>query len=157
MTAARSNASDIPERYAFLACLASAAASGPLRVLDALTAADTLRDATSRVAEESEFSDGGSCEEYRDATMLPSTATPSAPPSSRVVSFMAEPTPAMRCATLELKPTIDRTAPNGSSFPCTGSRVFGKIMYPAINANAMTGMLIKKTDPHQKCSLTGIH
>ena len=26
--------------------------------------------------------------------MLPSTATPRAPPSSRVVSFMAEPTPA---------------------------------------------------------------
>ena len=30
-----------------------------------------------------------------DATRLPSTATPSAPPSSRVVSFTAEPTPAL--------------------------------------------------------------
>ena len=31
---------------------------------------------------------------YTDETTDPSTATPSAPPSSRVVSFMAEPTPA---------------------------------------------------------------
>ncbi len=30
-----------------------------------------------------------------DDTRLPSTATPSAPPSSRVVSFTAEPTPAL--------------------------------------------------------------
>ena len=32
---------------------------------------------------------------YALAVMLPSTATPSAPPISRVVSFTAEPTPAL--------------------------------------------------------------
>jgi hypothetical protein len=32
---------------------------------------------------------------YTDETTEPRMATPSAPPSSRVVSFMAEPTPAL--------------------------------------------------------------
>ena len=36
---------------------------------------------------------------YCDAAMEPSTATPSAAPSSRVASFMAEPAPARRAGT----------------------------------------------------------
>ena len=36
---------------------------------------------------------------YCDVTIEPSTATPSAPPSSRVVSFIAEPTPARASGT----------------------------------------------------------
>src|SRR5690606_19035025 len=38
-------------------------------------------------------------EAYDEVTSDPSTATPSAPPSSRVVSFMAEPTPALDTGT----------------------------------------------------------
>ena len=34
-------------------------------------------------------------DEYTAAVMLPRIATPSAPPISRVVSFIAEPTPAL--------------------------------------------------------------
>ncbi|MEZ5137591.1 MAG: hypothetical protein R2711_02065 [Acidimicrobiales bacterium] len=36
---------------------------------------------------------------YCEVTSEPSTATPRAPPSSRVVSFMAEPTPALPSGT----------------------------------------------------------
>ena len=42
-----------------------------------------------------------------DASTLPSTATPSAPPACRVVSFMAEPTPAFSFGT---EPMIDSVA-----------------------------------------------
>ena len=42
-----------------------------------------------------------------DASTLPSTATPSAPPACRVVSFMAEPTPAFSLGT---EPMIDSVA-----------------------------------------------
>ena len=34
--------------------------------------------------------------------MLPSTATPSAAPSSRVASFIADPAPARRCGTADM-------------------------------------------------------
>ena len=36
---------------------------------------------------------------YAEVAMLPSTATPRAPPSSRVVSLIAEPTPALSSGT----------------------------------------------------------
>ena len=39
---------------------------------------------------------------YCDAAMLPSTATPSAAPSSRVASFIADPAPARRCGTADM-------------------------------------------------------
>jgi hypothetical protein len=39
---------------------------------------------------------------YRDAAMLPSTATPRAAPSSRVASFMADPAPARRGGTADM-------------------------------------------------------
>ena len=39
---------------------------------------------------------------YREAARLPSTATPSAAPSSRVVSFIAEPAPARRGGTADM-------------------------------------------------------
>ena len=39
---------------------------------------------------------------YCEAAMLPSTATPSAAPSSRVASFMAEPAPARRAGTADM-------------------------------------------------------
>src|SRR5213596_3213115 len=39
---------------------------------------------------------------YCDAATLPSTATPSAAPSSRVASFMAEPAPARRGGTADM-------------------------------------------------------
>src|SRR5438309_850 len=39
---------------------------------------------------------------YREAARLPSTATPRAAPSSRVVSFIAEPAPARRGGTADM-------------------------------------------------------
>ena len=42
-----------------------------------------------------------------DASRLPSTATPSAPPSSRVVSLTAEPTPALRSGSDAMIPVVD--------------------------------------------------
>jgi hypothetical protein len=44
---------------------------------------------------------------YPDESALPSTATPSAAPSSRVVSFVADPTPARA---FETAPMIDSVA-----------------------------------------------
>ena len=46
-------------------------------------------------------------DEYTAAVMLPRIATPSAPPISRVVSFIAEPTPAFSGGT---EPMIDSVA-----------------------------------------------
>src|SRR5689334_6312990 len=51
-------------------------------------------DAAERAAVGKPPSDDVSELAYCDVRMLPNTATPSAPPSSRVVSFIAEPTPA---------------------------------------------------------------
>src|SRR6202007_1062299 len=52
-----------------------------------------------RFAELRPFRYGAIRESYRDTATLPSTAIPSAAPSSRVASFIAEPAPARRAGT----------------------------------------------------------
>src|SRR3954451_3923848 len=47
-----------------------------------------------------------SVEEYFDAARLPSTATPSAAPSSREALFMAEPAPARRVGTDDMMAAV---------------------------------------------------
>ena len=47
-------------------------------------------------------------------------------------------------------PTIERTAPTGSSWPCSGSRDLGTRNQPATSASAMIGTFTRNTDPYQK-------
>src|SRR3954465_9086035 len=48
-------------------------------------------------------------------------------------------------------PTIDSTAPTGSSLLCSGSFDFGTRKGPAINAVSRIGTFTRNTDPNQKC------
>src|SRR5947207_15121408 len=52
--------------------------------------------------------------------------------------------------TSEVSPTIDRTAPTGSSRGAEGSVELGTINRPAMSAKITTGTLTRKTEPHQK-------
>ena len=79
------------------ACSASAAAADGSSDCDTPSRAPT--DSLAALA-----ASGGSCDtstllRYADATMLPRMAMPSAPPSSRVVSLTADPTPALLSGT----------------------------------------------------------
>ena len=48
-------------------------------------------------------------------------------------------------------PTIDRSAPTGSRRASSGSFDFGTRNQPPTKATAMTGRLMRNTDPNQKC------
>ena len=50
------------------------------------------------------------------------------------------------------RPTIDRTRPSGSSRPGCGLRDSGTLARIPPIPMAMIGMLIRNTEPHQKCS-----
>src|SRR5947199_10655498 len=52
--------------------------------------------------------------------------------------------------TSETSPTIDRTAPTGSSTGAEGSLELGTINRPAMSAKITTGTLTRNTEPHQK-------
>src|SRR5712691_72124 len=73
--------------YAARAAWARSTLAGPGRAAAACSPAPN--DAVAACA------DAGKSARYSDATTLPMTATPNAPPSSRVVSLTAEPTPAL--------------------------------------------------------------
>ena len=60
--------------------------------------------------------------------------------------------PSMIAYTSELIPTIDSTAPSGSSGEPLESFDLGTRIQPAMRAAAMIGRLTRNTDPHQKCS-----
>src|SRR5437764_3296867 len=59
----------------------------------------------------------------RDATRLPSTATPTAPPSSRVVSFTAEPTPALCSGSERMMAPVDGAVVMPMPSACTTSPI----------------------------------
>ena len=51
-------------------------------------------------------------------------------------------------------PTIDSSAPIGSSRLSSGSRDLGTRNQPPTNASAITGTFTRKTEPNQKCPST---
>ena len=55
------------------------------------TTADDVDIASTKASRAARAASTGTPAPYSEAMMLPTTATPSAPPSSRVVSFTAEP------------------------------------------------------------------
>ncbi len=77
-----------------------------------------------------------------------------APPNHSSEVALSQPWlgPSMIAQTSALKPMIDRRAPIGSSGDAVRSFDFGTRIHDAARARAMIGMLMRKTEPHQKCS-----
>ena len=92
----------MPVRKASRACATSSAPAEGSRPAATCSAPARPESAIERAASGSPASAGSMALWYCDSTRLPRTATPSAPPSSRVVSFMAEPTPAREGGTADM-------------------------------------------------------
>ena len=82
------------------------------------------------------------------------TSTMAAPPNHSSDSTLTQPWlgASMMAYTSALRPTIDSSAPTGSSGVSVESFDFGTSTYPATRATAMIGRLTRNTEPHQKCS-----
>src|SRR5581483_6265937 len=106
-TAAATQVTVMPWTKAALAPAARAEPAAPGRVAATPSAPPTDDRTAARAGAGSAATDAGRALVNFEASRLPSTATPRAPPSSRVVSLTADPTPALRSGIDAMIPVVD--------------------------------------------------